>query len=52
MLTGTANLDHLEDHVRSILAPPLPEATSERLRNTFIPANKSVLLHSFRPRAQ
>jgi aryl-alcohol dehydrogenase-like predicted oxidoreductase len=50
VLTGTANLRHLEENVRSILGPPLPEATSERLRTTFIPANKSVLLHSFRPR--
>ena len=50
VLTGTANLHHLDANARSILAPPLPEATSERLRNTFIPANKSVLLHSFRRR--
>jgi hypothetical protein len=41
---------HLDDNVRSILSPPLPAATSERLRNTFIPANRSVLLHSFRTR--
>jgi aryl-alcohol dehydrogenase-like predicted oxidoreductase len=51
VLTGTANLEHLDDNARSILAAPLPEATSERLRNTFIPANKSVLLHSFRRRS-
>ncbi|MBV9324501.1 MAG: aldo/keto reductase [Chloroflexi bacterium] len=51
VLTGTANLQHLDDNVRSILSPPLPRATSERLRNTFIPANKSVLLHSFRRRS-
>ncbi len=50
VLTGTANREHLDDNVRSILASPLPETTSERLRNTFIPANKSVLLHSFRRR--
>jgi aryl-alcohol dehydrogenase-like predicted oxidoreductase len=50
VLSGTANLHHLDDNVRSILRPPLPEATSRRLRNTFIPANKSVLLHSFRRR--
>jgi aryl-alcohol dehydrogenase-like predicted oxidoreductase len=50
VLTGTANQAHLDDNVRSILAPPLPAATSARLRNTFIPANKSVLLHSFRRR--
>ena len=51
VLTGTANPRHLDDNVRSILAPPLPAAISERLRSTFIPANKSVLLHSFRRRA-
>jgi aryl-alcohol dehydrogenase-like predicted oxidoreductase len=50
VLTGTANTRHLDDNVRSILAPPLPEATSARLRHTFIPVNKSVLLHSFRRR--
>jgi aryl-alcohol dehydrogenase-like predicted oxidoreductase len=48
VLTGTAQIDHLEDNVRSILAEPLPEAISGRLRETFIPAKRSVLLHSFR----
>lgn len=51
VLTGTANLAHLEDNVRSILAPPLPEPISRRLRDTFMPAQRSVLLHSFRPRS-
>lgn len=50
VLTGTANLEHLEDNVRSILAPPLPESISQRLRETFMPAQRSVLLHSFRRR--
>lgn len=50
VLTGTASLEHLEDNVRSILGPPLPEPISRRLRETFMPAQRSVLLHSFRPR--
>jgi hypothetical protein len=50
VLSGTANPDHLEANVRSILGPPLPEAISRRLRETFIPVNRSVLLHSFRRR--
>ena len=50
VLTGTANLQHLEENVRSIVAPPLPGPISQRLRDTFVPVNKSVLLHSFRPR--
>jgi L-galactose dehydrogenase len=49
VLTGTANPSHLDANVRSILGPPLPRAISRRLRETFIPANRSVLLHSFRP---
>ena len=47
VLTGTANVDHLEDNVRAILAPPLPTEISDRLKETFIPANRSVLLHHF-----
>lgn len=50
VLTGTANVEHLEANVRSILAPPLPQNISRRLRETFVPVNKSVLLHSFRVR--
>ena len=52
MLTGTANTSHLEDNVRSILTPPLPRGISQRLRETFIPVNRSVLLHSFKPTAR
>lgn len=48
VLTGTANLRHLEDNVQAILGPSLPEAISRRLRETFVPVNRSVLLHSFR----
>jgi predicted aldo/keto reductase-like oxidoreductase len=50
VLSGTANLAHLHSNVRSICAPPLPHAVSQRLKDTFIPANKSVLLHAFRRR--
>lgn len=48
VLTGTANLDHLEANARAILGPALPDDVSRRLKDTFIPANRSVLLHSFR----
>ena len=51
VLSGTANLAHLEANARSIAALPLPRDISQRLRDTFIPANKSVLLHAFRRRA-
>ncbi|HUZ78834.1 MAG TPA: aldo/keto reductase [Chloroflexota bacterium] len=45
VLTGTTNREHLEANARSILGPPLPAAVSQRLRETFIPAKRSVLLH-------
>jgi aryl-alcohol dehydrogenase-like predicted oxidoreductase len=35
VLTGTGNIDHLEENVRSICAPPLPRADLERLRTLF-----------------
>jgi hypothetical protein len=35
VLTGTANIDHLERNVAASLAPPLPEADSARLRALF-----------------
>ncbi len=35
VLTGTANINHLEDNVCSILGPPLPERDVERLRSIF-----------------
>lgn len=35
ILTGTANVDHLEDNVKSILGPPLPEEKMARLRSIF-----------------
>jgi L-galactose dehydrogenase len=51
VLSGTANSAHLKANARSISAPPLPPGVSQRLKDTFIPANKSVLLHAFRRRA-
>jgi L-galactose dehydrogenase len=48
VLTGTANVAHLEANLRAILGPPLAEAVSQRLRDIFIPAQRNVLLHSFR----
>lgn len=51
VLTGTANVAHLEANARAILGPPLPAPISQRLRDTFIPARRNVLLHSFRRRS-
>ena len=35
ILTGTSRLDHLDDNIRAIDAPPLPLAVLERLRKIF-----------------
>jgi L-galactose dehydrogenase len=35
ILTGTSRLDHLDDNIRAILAPPLPTAVQDRLRQVF-----------------
>jgi L-galactose dehydrogenase len=35
VLTGTANIEHLERNVASLLGPPLPEADGARLRGLF-----------------
>ncbi|MDP6779911.1 MAG: aldo/keto reductase, partial [Candidatus Latescibacteria bacterium] len=35
VLTGTANVDHLEENVKAILGPPLPDADMARLRSIF-----------------
>ena len=34
-LTGTGSVEHLEENVRSINAPPLPSADLDRLRTLF-----------------
>jgi L-galactose dehydrogenase len=47
VLTGTADPAHLDANVEAILGPPLPAEISARLRDIFIPANRSVLLHNF-----
>ena len=35
VLTGTANIDHLEANVKAILGPPLPNGDMARLRDIF-----------------
>ena len=35
VLTGTGSVEHLEENVRSINAPPLPGADLDRLRTLF-----------------
>ena len=35
VLTGTGSMEHLEENVRSILAPPLPDEVQERLGGLF-----------------
>jgi aryl-alcohol dehydrogenase-like predicted oxidoreductase len=35
VLTGTGNVEHLRDNVRSILSPPLPPGDLDRLRAAF-----------------
>ena len=35
VLSGTGNIDHLEQNVRSLLMPPLPDWAVERLRTMF-----------------
>jgi L-galactose dehydrogenase len=47
VLTGTANIAHLDANAQAVLGPPLRAEISQRLRDIFIPANRSVLLHRF-----
>jgi L-galactose dehydrogenase len=35
VLTGTGSIEHLEENVRSICAPPLPDADLQRVRTLF-----------------
>jgi len=42
VLTGTASIEHLEQNVRAILGPPLPEADRERLRALFGPIGRKL----------
>ncbi len=35
ILTGTSSLDHLDENIRAILAPPLPAPVLDRLRTMF-----------------
>lgn len=42
VLTGTANVRHLEDNVASILGPPLPEADRKRLVALFGPIRRNL----------
>jgi aryl-alcohol dehydrogenase-like predicted oxidoreductase len=35
VLTGTANIEHLEENVAAILGPPLPKGDIERLKSIF-----------------
>lgn len=35
VLTGTANVEHLERNVAALLGPPLPEPDAARLRAVF-----------------
>jgi L-galactose dehydrogenase len=48
VLTGTANVEHLEANLRAIVGPPLPAAISQKLRDIFVPTQRNVLLHNFR----
>jgi L-galactose dehydrogenase len=46
ILTGTANLEHLEANVASILGPPLPDDAMDRLKsifgNTWVPLGDDI----------
>jgi aryl-alcohol dehydrogenase-like predicted oxidoreductase len=42
VLTGTANVEHLEENVRAILSPPLPAADRQRLVDLFGPIRRNL----------
>jgi len=42
VLTGTANVEHLEANVRAILGPPLPPADRRRLLDVFGPVGRNL----------
>jgi L-galactose dehydrogenase len=42
VLTGTANLGHLEENIAAIAGPSLPREVSQRLLDTFLPVGKNV----------
>ena len=42
VLTGTADLSHLDANIAAMLGPALPPDTSKRLIDIFTPVNKSV----------
>jgi aryl-alcohol dehydrogenase-like predicted oxidoreductase len=42
VLTGTANVEHLEQNVRDVLGPALPQEDRERLRGLFGPVRRNL----------
>ena len=42
VLTGTANVEHLERNVAALLGPPLPELDTNRLRALFVHLAEAV----------
>jgi L-galactose dehydrogenase len=42
VLTGTASLEHLEQNVRAVLGPPLPQSDRQRLLSLFDPIGRKL----------
>ncbi len=42
VLTGTANVEHLEENVRAVLGPPLPDADRRRILELFGPIRRNL----------
>jgi L-galactose dehydrogenase len=42
VLTGTASVEHLEENVRAVLGPPLPDADRQRLLDLFGPIGRKL----------